>query len=365
MTGSWFRVKRRQVNLRLEAIWKTLRSRLLKKFAIFNLQVATGRSDHHYLSSTRSSLRRHSCRSHAPDRQVHFWLATGNLTRLGMRGEEGKDKAEEQRAAARSGAMVSDEGNKEMRGGGKIWARRKRRGGREEAERRRRGGGEEAERGESENGGRDKRMGGEARDEEERRTKLVGSGVLQILGRREEDQRRMLAGDRVLRTWMLPLSLLRAGKDNPMVQLVELKNGETYNGILINCDIWMNLSLRDVVCTSRVRDGDKFWKIPECYIRGNNIKYLRVPDEVIDKVVDEPVKSKMISLCFSDIWLTIACTLTRSEERKEFAGRGRGRGVIGNRGGGNQGGGRGQGADRGGRGGRGGGRGGRGGGRPQ
>ena len=46
------------------------------------------------------------------------------------------------------------------------------------------------------------------------------------------------------------------------------------------------MSLRDVVCTSR--DGDKFWKIPECYIRGNNIKYLRVPDEVIDKVVEEP-----------------------------------------------------------------------------
>ena len=68
--------------------------------------------------------------------------------------------------------------------------------------------------------------------------------------------------------------------------LVELKNGETYNGILVNCDIWMNLSLRDVVCTSR--DGDKFWKIPECYIRGNNIKYLRVPDEIIEKVVEEP-----------------------------------------------------------------------------
>lgn len=39
-----------------------------------------------------------------------------------------------------------------------------------------------------------------------------------------------------LRLVQLPLSLLRAGKDNPM--LVELKNGETYNGILINCDIW-------------------------------------------------------------------------------------------------------------------------------
>ena len=53
----------------------------------------------------------------------------------------------------------------------------------------------------------------------------------------------------------LPLSLLRAGKDNPM--LVELKNGETYNGILVNCDIWMNLSLRDVVCTSRVRHSHR------------------------------------------------------------------------------------------------------------
>jgi len=53
----------------------------------------------------------------------------------------------------------------------------------------------------------------------------------------------------------------------------------------------MNLSLRDVVCTSR--DGDKFWKIPECYIRGNNIKYLRVPDEVIDKVVEEPKSTSL------------------------------------------------------------------------
>ena len=28
------------------------------------------------------------------------------------------------------------------------------------------------------------------------------------------------------------------------------------------------------------KDGDKFWKIPECYIRGISIKYLRIPDEV-------------------------------------------------------------------------------------
>jgi len=61
--------------------------------------------------------------------------------------------------------------------------------------------------------------------------------------------------------------------------LVELKNGETYNGHLVNCDTWMNIHLREVICTSK--DGDRFWRMPECYIRGNTIKYLRVPDEVI------------------------------------------------------------------------------------
>ena len=102
------------------------------------------------------------------------------------------------------------------------------------------------------------------------------------------------------------------------LQLVELKNGETYNGHLVNCDTWMNIHLREVICTSKViigclllelvflfdsetnillihaliwcsiglkwrfllQDGDRFWRMPECYIRGNTIKYLRVPDEV-------------------------------------------------------------------------------------
>ncbi|OXA63541.1 U6 snRNA-associated Sm-like protein LSm4 [Folsomia candida] len=82
---------------------------------------------------------------------------------------------------------------------------------------------------------------------------------------------------------MLPLSLLRAAQYMPM--LVELKNGETYNGHLQACDGWMNICLRDVICTSR--DGDKFWRMPECYIRGTNIKYLRIPDEVIDMVKED------------------------------------------------------------------------------
>ena len=54
--------------------------------------------------------------------------------------------------------------------------------------------------------------------------------------------------------------------------LVELKNGETLNGHLINCDTWMNLTLKEVVQTSP--DGDKFFRLPEVYVRGNNVGVL-------------------------------------------------------------------------------------------
>ncbi|RGB44005.1 hypothetical protein C1646_616533, partial [Rhizophagus diaphanus] len=86
----------------------------------------------------------------------------------------------------------------------------------------------------------------------------------------------------------LPLSLLNTAQGHPM--LVELKNGETFNGHLVNCDNWMNLTLREVIQTSP--EGDRFWRLPECYIRGNTIKYLRVPDEVCIVLID----LKMVSL---------------------------------------------------------------------
>jgi small nuclear ribonucleoprotein (snRNP)-like protein len=60
----------------------------------------------------------------------------------------------------------------------------------------------------------------------------------------------------------LPLSLLRAAQDRPM--LVELKNGDTYNGHLVNCDTWMNINLRDVICTSRVRGLQLIWLCGIC-----------------------------------------------------------------------------------------------------
>lgn len=51
--------------------------------------------------------------------------------------------------------------------------------------------------------------------------------------------------------------------------LVELKNGETLNGHLVNCDTWMNLTLKEVVQTSP--DGERFWRLAEVYVRGNNV----------------------------------------------------------------------------------------------
>lgn len=135
---------------------------------------------------------------------------------------------------------------------------------------------------------------------------------------------------------MLPLSLLRTAVNHPM--LVELKNGETYNGHLVNCDNWMNINLRDVICTSR--DGDRFWRMPECYIRGSTIKYLRIPDEIIDMVKEE--------------------VMPKSKGRGEMRGRG-GSGAARGRGGPGRGGVFGRGGGGGGRGGQGGGAGGRGG----
>eukprot|EP01018_Ginkgo_biloba_P023771 Gb_34302 [translate_table: standard] len=128
---------------------------------------------------------------------------------------------------------------------------------------------------------------------------------------------------------MLPLSLLKTAQGHPM--LVELKNGETYNGHLVNCDTWMNIHLREVICTSK--DGDRFWRMPECYIRGNTIKYLRVPDEVIDKVQEGAAK-------------------TSDRKLSQPRGRGRGRGDEGGGRGAAKGGGRGYQEDGGGRGGR-------------
>ena len=161
---------------------------------------------------------------------------------------------------------------------------------------------------------------------------------------------------------MLPLLLLKTAQGHPVVsapapptpddhvmtpdhaipasslQLIELKNGETFNGHLVQCDSWMNIHLREVICTSK--DADRFGRMPQAYIRGNTIKCMRVPDEVLDKAKESDLR--------------------RDEKRPVGGGRGRGgrgRGPSRDYGdGGGRGGGRG-GRGEGGRGGRGGDRG--------
>lgn len=120
---------------------------------------------------------------------------------------------------------------------------------------------------------------------------------------------------------MLPLGLLTAAQGQPI--LVELKNGETLNGHLVNCDTWMNLTLKEVVQTSP--EGDKFFRLAEAYVRGNNIKYLRVPEDIVDLVKDQ-------------------------QQNQQGGGGGRGRGGQSHRGDGGGRGDRGRGGGRGGRG---------------
>jgi U6 snRNA-associated Sm-like protein LSm4 len=94
------------------------------------------------------------------------------------------------------------------------------------------------------------------------------------------------------------------------LQLVELKNGETFNGHLVNCDNFMNITLREVYQTDP--NGERFWKLKECYIRGSTvrhvtvlmttaqfffptcdqIKYLRVPDTLLDSVKEEQARAR-------------------------------------------------------------------------
>lgn len=77
--------------------------------------------------------------------------------------------------------------------------------------------------------------------------------------------------------------MLKTASGSPL--LVELKDGDTYNGRLVSCDAWMNMNLRDVICTSK--DGERFWKLPTCYIRGSAVKYLRLPPDLLQKAQEE------------------------------------------------------------------------------
>ncbi len=91
----------------------------------------------------------------------------------------------------------------------------------------------------------------------------------------------------------------------------------------------MNIKLSDVIWTSR--DGDRFWKLEEAYVRGNSIKYMTIPDEVLDMVAveEESSRESEINIVLLGIYYThflvkceACCILThcvylQSERRRE------------------------------------------------
>lgn len=76
--------------------------------------------------------------------------------------------------------------------------------------------------------------------------------------------------------------MLTAAKKQPV--LVEVKSGETFNGTLENCDVWMNLHLSDVIKTTA--DGQRFFVMSELFVRGSNIKYIRLSEEILQAARD-------------------------------------------------------------------------------
>ena len=56
--------------------------------------------------------------------------------------------------------------------------------------------------------------------------------------------------------------------------MVELKDSRTVNGFLETMDRFMNLKMKSVIIT--MPTGNKFFKQEELFIRGNNVKHLRI-----------------------------------------------------------------------------------------
>ena len=77
-----------------------------------------------------------------------------------------------------------------------------------------------------------------------------------------------------------PLHLLKVSENTQI--MVEVKTGETYNGILKAVDKFMNIKLADAVLTSA--KGDVFHSIKEAYIRGNTLKYFTLENTSLKKI---------------------------------------------------------------------------------
>mmetsp|Transcript_24474 Transcript_24474/g.56369 ORF Transcript_24474/g.56369 Transcript_24474/m.56369 type:complete len:239 (+) Transcript_24474:66-782(+) len=80
---------------------------------------------------------------------------------------------------------------------------------------------------------------------------------------------------------VLPQGVLRSAVRGPV--LVELKNGDSYSGTLAAVDNLMNIRLEDAILTPQ--SEHKFEQLAECTIRGQFVKFVRFPDDIIERMM--------------------------------------------------------------------------------
>lgn len=71
----------------------------------------------------------------------------------------------------------------------------------------------------------------------------------------------------------IPIKLLYEAEG--MKITVELKSGEIYRGLLLGAEDTMNVSLSEVLRTSRT---GQISKMPSVYLRGSSIRFIALPD---------------------------------------------------------------------------------------
>lgn len=82
---------------------------------------------------------------------------------------------------------------------------------------------------------------------------------------------------------MLPLEILKGSKNKKI--LVQIKNGDSINGILDKMDTFMNLKILNAIYTNK--EGTKFYKANEIFIRGNNISAINFEEHLLNEINQE------------------------------------------------------------------------------
>lgn len=77
---------------------------------------------------------------------------------------------------------------------------------------------------------------------------------------------------------MYPVTLIRISKNQNLV--IEMKTNDFYTGVLVFCDLYMNLHLRNVTYRDSTPEQNEI-KYKECILRGNSIKKIKLNNKIL------------------------------------------------------------------------------------